>query len=247
MFSVEERDQLRDRVIDMARQDPRVVAAAEVGSLAPGGEGDRWSDLDLTFAVEGSASVASVLDDWTRTLVEKHGAAHLFDLAVSATIYRVFMFRGCLQLDVSFTPASDFRPTSPRFRLVFGEAGPPHATKRPPARDFLGWAAMWARHARVSIERQRWWQAEHAISRLRESALDFAASRRGLPAGHGRGVEQLPPEVHRAFASTLVVAFDRDALRQALEECVSALTAECEDVDDAGPISERLSETTEGL
>ena len=245
MFSVEERDELRDRVVAMARRDRRVVAAAEVGSLAAR-EGDRWSDLDLTFAIDESAGVAAVLDDWTSTLVAELGAAHLFDLAVAGTIYRVFMLRDCLQLDVSFSLASEFRPTSPRFRLIFGEAAKPRPTERQPPRDYLGWAVMWARHARVCIERERWWQAEHAISRMRECALDFAASRRDLPAGYGRGLEHLPLEVRQPFASSLVLSFEPDALSDALKACVAALVAECEGEGDA-IVCERLSETIGGL
>ena len=247
MFSVEERDELRDHVIAMARQDRRVVAAAEVGSLAAREGGDRWSDLDLTFAVDESAGVAAVLHDWTFTLVEELGAAHLFDLAVAGSIYRVFMFPDCLQLDVSFSLASDFRPTSPRFRLIFGEAGQPRSPERQHAREYLGWAVMWARHARVCIERGQWWQAEHAISRMRECALDFASSRRDLPAGYGRGLEQLPFEVRGPFASTLVPAFEPDALREALKACVAALVTECARDGNAAIVCERLSETIGGL
>ena len=50
MFTVEDRDRLRDWVVGMASSDRRVVAGAVLGSLAHD-EGDRWSDLDLTFAV----------------------------------------------------------------------------------------------------------------------------------------------------------------------------------------------------
>jgi hypothetical protein len=48
LFTVEDRDRTRDRVLDLAASDERVVAGAVVGSLALA-SGDRWSDLDLTF------------------------------------------------------------------------------------------------------------------------------------------------------------------------------------------------------
>ena len=48
MFSTQDRDRIRERVLQLAASDARVVAGAVVGSLAHGG-GDRWSDLDLTF------------------------------------------------------------------------------------------------------------------------------------------------------------------------------------------------------
>ncbi len=67
LFSIADRDRIRDRVLQVARSDARLVAGAVVGSLALG-EGDRWSDLDLTFAVADDAPVAAVLEDWTRDL-----------------------------------------------------------------------------------------------------------------------------------------------------------------------------------
>ena len=67
MFTVEQRDALRERVLSLAADDGRVVAGAAVGSLAVG-SGDRFSDLDLTFAVADDVGVAAVLDDWTCTL-----------------------------------------------------------------------------------------------------------------------------------------------------------------------------------
>src|SRR5690348_2256981 len=102
MFTVEQRDALRDRVLRLAENDARVVAGAVVGSLALGG-GDRYSDLDLTFAVADHTPVADVLNDWTRTLADESGAVHLADLERSPTIYRVFLFPDALQFDLSMT------------------------------------------------------------------------------------------------------------------------------------------------
>src|SRR4029077_2400837 len=44
MFTIEQRDAIRERVLTLADQDPRVVAGAAIGSLAFGG-GDAFSDL----------------------------------------------------------------------------------------------------------------------------------------------------------------------------------------------------------
>jgi len=60
MFSVEERDTVRDHVLHIAASDERGIAGALVGGLADGG-GDRWSDLDLTFGVAENVPVADVL------------------------------------------------------------------------------------------------------------------------------------------------------------------------------------------
>ena len=99
-----------------AESDPRVVAGAAVGSLAVAG-GDRFSDLDLTFAVADDVPVTEVLEDWTRKLADDVAAVQLVDLERGPTIYRVFLLPDGLQFDSSPTPAARFAPAGPRFRL----------------------------------------------------------------------------------------------------------------------------------
>src|SRR5512146_3047156 len=110
----------------MAGSEPRVVAGAVVGSVAVT-VGERGSDLDLTFAVAYDSSMYDVLDDWTRDLVAEFDAAHLFDLSSGPSIYRVFLLPGCLQFDLSFTPAPQFGATGPKFKILFGSAVERHS------------------------------------------------------------------------------------------------------------------------
>jgi hypothetical protein len=111
VFSVDERERVRDRVLELAASDERVIAGAVVGSLAED-DGDRWSDLDLTFSVVDGVSLVDVLSDWTRSLVDDFRAIHLFDLPSGASIYRVFLLPGCLQLDLSFNRPLRSAPTA---------------------------------------------------------------------------------------------------------------------------------------
>src|SRR5207237_900544 len=117
MFTVKDRERVREHVLELAAADARIVASAGVGSLALS-EGDRWSDLDLTVAVGATFPLGEVLADWTRVLVEEFDAAQLFDLSAGASIYRVFLLPGCLQFDLSFTPASQFGASGPKFKLI---------------------------------------------------------------------------------------------------------------------------------
>jgi hypothetical protein len=117
VFTVQQRDALRDRLLRLGEADHRVVAGAAVGSLAVD-RGDRYSDLDLTFGVADAVPVADVLDDWTQTLTKELDAVHLIDLVQGATTYRVFVLPDSLQFDLSMTPAARFRPAGPRFKLL---------------------------------------------------------------------------------------------------------------------------------
>ena len=95
MFTVEERNRVRERLLEMGRTDHRLVAGALIGSTAAGG-GDRWSDLDLTFGLADDATLADVLADWTARFQRELSAVHLFDLPYQSRMYRVFLLPGNL-------------------------------------------------------------------------------------------------------------------------------------------------------
>ena len=228
MFAVEERDAVRDRVLEMAEADERVVSGA-VGSLSVG-SGDRWSDLDLTFAVADQADVDQVIADWTSRFVTELDALVLFDLQTGHTTYRVFLLPSCLQVDLSFTPAARFGSRGPRFRLVFGSVGEGSSPDPPDPRDLFGWAVVYARAARAYIERGRWWQAEHCIAGVRDRTLALACIRRGLESAHGRGYDDLPHDVLEPMQRTLVPSLSPDTLLEALRAAVDGLLRESVDL-----------------
>jgi predicted nucleotidyltransferase len=242
MFSVRDRDRVRNRVLELAANDARVVAGAVVGSLAHG-EGDAWSDLDLTFAVEDNVSVLEVLEHWTRSLVEEFDAAHLFDLPSGASIYRVFLLPGCLQFDLSFTPASNFGAIGPKFKVLFGTAVEKPHIQPPSAHELFGYAVHHALRARICIERGRSWEAEYWISSTRDYALSLACRRRGLPAHYGRGIDDLPAEVRETFAGALASSLEREELLRCLCVAIEGLLREADEVRElAAKVEPQLQE-----
>jgi hypothetical protein len=242
MFSVQDRDHIRDHVLQLATSDKRVVAGAVVGSLALN-DGDRWSDLDLTFAVADEFSIFDVLEDWTRTRIEELDAVHLFDLPSGPSIYRVFLLPGCLQFDLSFTPASKIGATGPKFKLLFGSAVERPYAQPPSAQELFGYAVHHALRARFCIERGRYWHAEYWISSTRDYALSLACRRRGLAAVYGRGFDDLPPEIRNAFISTLVTSLERDELLRALRCVIEGLLHEVDEVQElAAKVEPQLRE-----
>ena len=244
MFSIEDRNRVRDHVLRLAAADARVVAGAVVGSLALR-EGDRWSDLDLTFAVKDDVPVFEVLEDWTQNITTEFDAVHLFDLPSGASIYRVFLLPGCLQFDLSFTPASKFGATGPKFRLLFGSSVEKPHTQPPDAQELFGYAVHHVLRARFCIERGRFWQAEYWISSARDLALSMACRRRGLPAFHGRGFDDLPTEVRDGFMDTLITALERDELMRALGLVIHGLLSEADEVRElAVKVEPQLRELT---
>lgn len=231
MFSVDDRNRVRDHVLERAKADGRVVAGAVVGSLATSG-GDRWSDLDLTFGVADGVALSEVLDDFTVDLGRELNATHLFDLPSGAAIYRVFLLPGCLQFDLSFAPASQWGALGPGFRLLFGRAAQLAQTQPPPARQLLGYAVHHALRARFCIERGRYWQAEYWISAVRDYALSLACRRRGLPAHYGRGIDELPHEVRQIALGSLPNSLDGEELRRSLSSAIDLLLGETEEAQE---------------
>jgi len=238
VFTVEQRDALRDRLLQLAEDDERVVAGAAVGSLAFD-DGDRFSDLDLTFGIADGVLVRDVLSDWTRRLVDELDAVHLTDLERGPTTYGVFLLPDELQCDLSMTPAAQFRPAGPRFRLLFGEtAGGEPEVAAPAATGALfiptpvvaggifGWGVVYALHARACIERGRVWQAEHYVGAVRDHALALACLRQGLPAAQARGYDDLSAEILARFEHAHVGAVEPMALRAALAASLRALMRE---------------------
>jgi hypothetical protein len=255
MFTVQQRDALSERVRRLADEDERVVAGAIVGSLAVDA-GDRFSDVDLTFGIADHVPVIDVLDDWTHLLIDELDAVHLADLGRGPTTYRVFLMPDALQFDLSMSPAAQFRPAGPRFRLMFGTtAAEEPGTAAPPvgdlflptpsvAGDIFGWGVIYALHARACIERGRVWQAEHYLGAVRDHALSLACLRQGVPATQARGYDDLSAETLARFDDCHVGGVEREALRAALAASVLALTREGREarLPHAPAVTERLAE-----
>jgi hypothetical protein len=162
-----------------------------------------------------------------------------------------------LQFDLLMTPAAQFRPAGPRFRLLFGAtAAEESGTATPPvagdlflptpsvAADIFGWGVIYALHARACIERGRVWQAEHYVGAVRDHALSLACLRRGVPAVQARGYDDLSAEILARFDDGHVGAVEPGALRVALAASVLALTREGAEarLPHAPVVAERLAE-----
>lgn len=240
MFTVAQRDDLRATLLGLARHDARVVAAAEIGALTHGG--DRWSDLDLTFGVIDDVDVTDVLDEWSAQLDDQYEAVPLFDVPYLSTIYRVFLSPGSLQVDLSFTLASEFGALGPKFQLLFGETVERELPGDPSVDDIFGLGAHHAVRGRICIERERFWQAEYWISGVRDQALTLACARRGLEADYARGFDQLSPDVRDPLENALVKSLTRDELLRALRAAVEGLLAESGEVPAAARVKDQLRE-----
>jgi hypothetical protein len=230
MFTPEERARLRDQLLRDAAEDRRISGTALTGSAAEGRE-DRWSDVDLALGVAEGADLEQVLTDWTARMYERHQAVHHVDVRAGAWVYRVFLRRDTLQVDLAFVPATDFRALGSSFRMVSGTAQEARHAPQPDAAWLVGMAWLYALHVRSALARGKLWQAEYMISGVRDHALALACVRHGLPAAHGRGIDQLPAEVTAPFENALVGRLDSAGMTQAFRTVLAGLRREIEAAD----------------
>jgi predicted nucleotidyltransferase len=246
VFSPEERERLRAELIGAAGADPRITGVALTGSAA-GGREDRWSDIDLAFGVAAAAGVKETLADWSRRMYERHQCLHHLDVFVGETVYRVFFLASTLQVDLAFSPEAEFGARAPTFKLLSGRSVERSRATTPGAETLIGYAWLYALHARSSIARGKWWQAEYMIHTVRDRVLELACLRHALPVPEGRGFDRLPNEVLTPFEDTLVGSVERGELTRAFRAVVDCLQVEIRAVDRAlaGRLAPALVELTE--
>ena len=230
MFTPEERDALRERLLARAREDDRIVGAALTGSAARGEE-DRWSDVDLFLAVAASAGRDQVMADWTRLMRDEEGAVHHWDLPSGDAVYRVFLIESGLQVDIAFTPQSAFAARGPSFRTLFGEAVDAPAAEPPAFADVAGLGWLSVLHAYTRIERGKPWEAAYWIASARDQTLALACLRHGESPAYARGVDRLSTDVTAPLATTLVASLEPAELRRALREARRCLLDEVAHTD----------------
>jgi hypothetical protein len=230
VFTPEQRERLREKLVSAAYADTRITGAAVTGSAAIDRE-DQWSDIDLALCVAADAEFSQVLADWTDHMYREHAAVHHVDVTRGITVFRVFLLDNTLQVDLAFWSAAEFGAIAPTFRLLFGTANERPMSPAPAAAELIGMGWLYARHARSSIARGRVWQAEYMISGVRDHVLALVCLRHGAPAIQGRGMDSLPPEVLVPLTGALVCSLDIAELRRAFGVISEALLVEIEWVD----------------
>src|SRR6185369_1710730 len=95
------------------------------------------------------------------------------------------------------------------------------------------------------IERERYWQAEHWITGVREEALTLACRRLGLEQSEARGFDKLPSEILARARDTLAHSVARDDLLRALDAAIALLLDETDEVRDmAAKVEAQLRDLT---
>lgn len=219
MFTEQYRESIRERIISKAKEDKRIAAAAVIGSYAKGAV-DRWSDIDLTFGVSKHFTIPEMLSSWAEYVSNEFNGKKIFDLQSGNTTYRVFILPGCLQLDLSFSPASDFGTIGGHFHLLFGKQFPKSLPEQQSVEDIFGYLIHHILRARFCAERNKLWQSEFWLNESRNYALKLACIAEGVSADYGRGLDDLPINVLRSFEETFIKKLSKDDLLRTLRTII---------------------------
>jgi predicted nucleotidyltransferase len=243
-FTISERTQVYERVLAIAKADSRVTGGAVVGSFASNNE-DELSDIDITFGIKSGIEVAQVLQEWTELLNADFNIIDFFDIKFSTSIYRVFLFHNCLELDLSVVPENDYGAITPNFRLLFGKANKPKIPSKPDVEHLIGLGWHHVLHANSAICRSKPWQAEYWISALRDHIISMKCIRLGLPSVYAKGADSISNQEIRGMESTFIKSLDLSELTVTLIAITQFLISEIQHHDEK--LANKLATTFQKL
>ena len=230
IFTPEQREHLRDELVLTAQRDANLCGAAHTGSAASS-HLDRWSDIDLALCLRPTASHDLVVEEWTERLYKRHEAVAHVDVMRGATLFRVFLLKNTLQVDIAFWKAEEFGAIGPNFKLIFGDAKPPNPSAALNPDYLIGMAWLYALHVRSSLGRGRTLQSEYMLSGMRNHVFELICLRCGVTAHQGRGLDDLPAS-EKETATACIPQSQRPAeLERAFQATMQALLNEIRIVD----------------
>ncbi len=231
MFTVADRERIQQEIISWAENDADVIGAALVGSSATGLQ-DELSDIDLMLQISEGADLDAVIVRWTSQLQESFDIAHTLDVvAGNGVLYRVFLTKASMQMDISFWPEHEFRATGERFKLLFGEANPATALPAADPEQLIGMAWLYATHVRSAIARSEPWHALSLLDDLRDYVFTLVCVRHDVNAHQLRGVDQLPDSVLESFRHARPEGVTANELARSLREHTHLLLKETSHID----------------
>lgn len=231
IFTPEEREQLRTELVSTAQRDRNLCGAAHTGSAASS-RLDRWSDIDLALCLKPPASQEQVVAEWTDCLYQRYDAVAHVDVMRGSILFRVFLLKNTLQVDVAFWPEEHFAAIGPNFKLIFGDAKPPQSSPQPNPQILIGMAWLYALHVRSSLARGRALQAEYMLSGMRNQVFELTCLRCGTTASQGRGLDDLPASEQKTAAICVSGSIEPAELRRAFHATIQVLLQEVRHADE---------------
>ena len=238
MYSIEERNNVQNSIIALAKNDVRITDCAIVGSESVQKQ-DVWSDIDLSFGFKNGSDISKILEDWNKVMGNEFNAHVLFDLNYRESIYRVYLLPNALQVDLSFTNTDKFGAITDKFKLLFGKSNEREQKQPPDQKTVFGYGVLYALKARCSIEREKFWQARYFLEKLRENLMILKCTIEQLNPFDGRGYDELPKKFLDRISKSFQASLKSSELKQSLQLLTGLLINEVKTLDNIGYKFER--------
>jgi hypothetical protein len=211
LFTPEEREESTERLIKALGEAAGIESVVRLGSTADG-TADRHSDVDLAAVVAPDADIATVADECTQIVLGALPVFHRFSQSLGGMEFRGFLLESFLEIDLGFARAGEIEAVT---------AVPPVDVAG--KLDFIWHDVI---HAAIALDRGRPWRARWYVERIRDGALELAASRLAYDLRHFKDADALPRETLAAAEAATAAGHSAQPIWLALRAATAAVFAE---------------------
>ena len=233
IFSVDERELIKKRVVAFAKENKNILSAVLVGSGAVGFIDDA-SDLDFYLIVDSKESISGAMD-YVKENIEKLSEVLTFKQMDERRL-QVYLLQNYLEIDIGYTPIDETEATRERFKVMFDKTNTVgdimgatweknkeisqetlfNADVQSKYEEYAGSTWHFLFHAAVAIKRGEHWRCMAEMEIVRNRVIELKGIRHSFRTGRGRDVDKFPQVELAAMQKTLVTELTREALLQNL-------------------------------
>ena len=225
IFSVQDRQEVYDYILSVARECGSIVALVQVGYGAEGFRDER-SDLDFVIAMDSADSMAEVMDYMDRRISGKYDRA--FTARNESRHLQIFVLSNLLEIDLGYGSYEHAAALKPAFKVLYDRSGVVEE-KMIRSREWMddriygdkqkkdieaACGSVWIHlmHAAVAIHRGNPFRAIGELESVRKQYVDLLGNRHRLESGLNREIDRLPEEEKAWIRSTFVTGESPEAL-----------------------------------
>lgn len=259
VFSEQDRLEVFEYILSVARQCEKAVSLVQIGSGAIGYH-DARSDLDYVIALDADDSMPEVMEYMHMKIAEKYQV--IFFSQEPARHLQSYILSDMLEIDIGYGGYMHAAARKPAFRVLYDRTG----VVEEKMVQSLQWmedsiygdqqkkdiesacTSVWLRlmHAAVAIHRGNTLRAIGELDQVRKMYVSLLGDRHRLESALYRELDRLPEEEKAALRSTFVTSENPETLWTCLMNLTDLVYAELEG-QPVGVTKEMLLSYYEGL
>ena len=244
IFSVKDRQEVFDFVLNLVKKHNKIVSLVQVGSGAFG-YNDNRSDLDFVIALDTNDSMLEVMEYVSQKIKEKYNV--IFFSQQENRHLQCFVLSNLLEIDIGYGGYEYAAAWKPAFKVIFDNSGVVEQ-KMIKSREWmdnsiygekqkkdidLACEQSWMRlmHAAVAINRGNFFRAVGEIDFVRNLYINLLGNRFKLESKLNREIDKLPEIEKSAIKSTFITGESSEELWRCLLNLTELIYKELEDYD----------------